>query len=176
MNELGLVLTSRSNRRLDNKLNILEGLHRNIFFIVINLIMIGGQVMIIYVGGQAFKVTPLSAKEWGLSVGLGAISIPWGALIRLMPDSWLSGCLPWFMARIWAKKAVEEKSLDLNDEDNLRPPLRMMSSLRGPRVQQHVGFRARMHHIKEKTKEKMAATQEQSAGQSSPESKPMEKV
>lgn len=166
-----------NNRRLDNKLNIFEGMHRNYFFIVINLIMIGGQVMIIYVGGEAFKVARLNGKEWGLSVGLGAISIPWGALIRLTPDSWLSGCLPWFMARIWDKKAVEEKSLNLqDDEDDVRPPLRVLSSLRGPRARQHVGFRARMHHIKERTKEKVAATaaatehsSEQSAVQSSPE-------
>lgn len=169
------MLTARSNRRLDNKLNILEGLHRNYFFIVINLIMIGGQVMIIFVGGQAFKVVRLTGKEWALSVGLGAISIPWGALIRLTPDSWLSGCLPWFMARIWAKNAVEEKSLDIqDDEDNLRPPLRMMSSLRGPRVQQHVGFRARMLHIKERTKEKMATAAEHGTEKNEVKSSPVE--
>lgn len=133
--------------------------------------MVGGQILIIFKGGEAFKVAPLTGKEWGLSIGLGAISIPWGALIRKMPDSWLSGVLPWIMARIWAKKAVEEKSLDMHDEDNLRPPLRMMSSLRGPRVQQHVGFRARMHHIKEKTKEKMVVHEHPEKRQGTPPSK-----
>ncbi|KAG9979182.1 calcium-translocating P-type ATPase, partial [Aureobasidium melanogenum] len=35
-----------NNRRLDNKFNIFEGVQRNVFFIGIALIMIGGQVMI----------------------------------------------------------------------------------------------------------------------------------
>jgi len=38
--------------------------------------MIGGQILIIFVGGEAFKITPLNGKEWGLSIGLGAISLP----------------------------------------------------------------------------------------------------
>ena len=41
--------------------------------------MIGGQVLIIFVGNEAFKITPLNGKEWGLSVGLGALSLPIGA-------------------------------------------------------------------------------------------------
>ncbi|KAF7553258.1 hypothetical protein G7Z17_g3782 [Cylindrodendrum hubeiense] len=145
-----------NNRRLDNKLNIFEGLNRNIFFIVINIIMIGGQVLIIFVGGEAFKITHLTGKEWGLSIGLGAISIPWGAFIRCIPDEWVAACLPGFLHRMWLPSptdelAVEEKS---DDEDDFRPPLRVMSSIRGPRVQQHIGFRDRMHKIKERAKEK----------------------
>ncbi|PVI07713.1 calcium ATPase, partial [Periconia macrospinosa] len=77
-----------NNRRLDNKLNVFESIHKNFFFLLINLIMIGGQVLIIFVGREAFKVVPLDGKEWGLSVGLGAMSLPWGALIRLFPDAW----------------------------------------------------------------------------------------
>ncbi|KAF7547256.1 hypothetical protein G7046_g9059 [Stylonectria norvegica] len=146
-----------NNRRLDNKLNIFEGMHRNIFFIVINAIMIGGQVLIIFVGGQAFDIVPLNGKEWGLSIGLGAISIPWGALIRLTPDAWVAKCLPAFIRRRWAPTPEEEaaqKPVVSDDDDFIRPPLRVMSSIRGPRVQQHVGFRARVQKVKEKTMEK----------------------
>jgi len=49
--------------------------------------MIGGQIIISFVGKEAFKIVPLDGKEWGLSIGLGAISLPWGAAIRLFPDS-----------------------------------------------------------------------------------------
>ncbi|KAF4981247.1 hypothetical protein FZEAL_2911 [Fusarium zealandicum] len=147
-----------NNRRLDNKLNIFEGLHRNIFFIVINIIMVGGQVLIIFVGGEAFEIKPLDGKEWGLSIGLGAISVPWGALIRLCPDEWIAACLPGFLHRRWISPPVEEpsaeKSLESDEDDFQRPPLRVMSSLRGPRVQQHIGFRERMRRYKEKTKDK----------------------
>ncbi|XEU98716.1 hypothetical protein FSHL1_004003 [Fusarium sambucinum] len=147
-----------NNRRLDNKLNIFEGLHRNMFFIVINLIMIGGQVLIIFVGSDAFEIVRLSGKEWGLSIGLGAISIPWGIAIRLCPDEWIAACLPGFLHTRWISPPeadlAAEKSLD-SDDEFVRPPLRIMSSLRGPRVQQHIGFRERMHRYKEKTKERM---------------------
>ncbi|KAK7430778.1 plasma membrane calcium [Neonectria magnoliae] len=145
-----------NNRRLDNKLNIFEGLHRNMFFIVINIIMIGGQVLIIFVGGEAFKITHLTGKEWALSIGLGAISIPWGAFIRYIPDEWAEKCVPGFVHRRWLSPPPEEVAAaeKSEDDDDFRPPLRVMSSIRGPRVQQHIGFRDRMHKIKERTKEK----------------------
>lgn len=141
-----------NNRRLDNKLNIFEGLHRNVFFIIINLIMIGGQVLIIFVGSDAFEIVRLNGKEWGLSIGLGAISVPWGALIRLCPDEWIAVCLPRFLRRKWISPSAEDltidKSLD-SDDEFVRPPLRVMSSIRGPRVQQHIGFRERVRRYKE---------------------------
>ncbi|KAM0188584.1 hypothetical protein ACHAPI_010518 [Fusarium lateritium] len=147
-----------NNRRLDNKLNIFEGLQRNLFFIVINLIMIGGQILIIFVGGDAFEIVRLNGKEWGLSVGLGAISVPWGAVIRLCPDEWIAACFPGFLRRRWISPPLEdsaaEKSLE-SDDEFVRPPLRVMSSIRGPRVHQHIGFKERMRRYKEKTKEKV---------------------
>lgn len=82
----GFLLTSNSNRRLDNKFNILKGLWRNWLFIAISLIMIGGQILIASIGGKAFSVTGLNATQWACSVVLGALSIPFGAIIRLIPD------------------------------------------------------------------------------------------
>ncbi|KAJ3525945.1 hypothetical protein NM208_g11418 [Fusarium decemcellulare] len=115
-----------NNRRLDNKLNIFEGLHRNIFFIIINMIMIGGQVLIIYVGSDAFEIVRLDGKEWGLSIGPDELSI--------------------------------EKAQESDDDDFARPPLRVMSSIRGPRVQQHIGFRERMRRSLFSTNYLMLAT------------------
>ncbi|TQN66057.1 Calcium-transporting ATPase 2 [Colletotrichum shisoi] len=79
-----------NNRRLDNKFNIFEGVHRNYFFIVINCIMVGAQVAIIYVGGKAFRITPggISGEHWAVSVVLASLSIPMAILIRLFPDPW----------------------------------------------------------------------------------------
>ncbi|KAG9993592.1 calcium-translocating P-type ATPase, partial [Aureobasidium melanogenum] len=83
-----------NNRRLDNKFNIFEGVQRNVFFIGIALIMIGGQVMIMFVGGRAFSVERLTGEQWGYSVGLGAISIPVGVIIRLIPDELITRLVP----------------------------------------------------------------------------------
>ena len=43
------------------------------------------QVLIVFVGGAAFQVTRIGGREWGISLALGVVSIPWGAVIRLMP-------------------------------------------------------------------------------------------
>ena len=88
------IFNELNNRRLDNHINIFEGILHNYLFLAINLIRIGGQALIIHVGGEAFRITPLNGKEWGLSVGLGAMSVPWGALIRKFPDAWARGSDP----------------------------------------------------------------------------------
>ncbi|KAJ2892517.1 putative plasma membrane calcium-transporting atpase 4 protein [Zalerion maritima] len=92
-----------NNRRLDNKLNIFEGMLQNYFFIGINVIMIGGQILIIFVGGEAFKITPLNGQQWGISVILGLLSIPIGVLIRVMPDSVFRALIPWPVVNLFRK-------------------------------------------------------------------------
>ena len=83
-----------SNRRLDNKFNIFEGIHRNWFFIGINLITISGQVLILCLGGSAMSTIPLDAKQWGISIMLGAISLPVAVLIRLIPNDFIRKFIP----------------------------------------------------------------------------------
>ncbi|PPQ77122.1 hypothetical protein CVT25_010816 [Psilocybe cyanescens] len=79
------IFNSVNCRRLDSKLNILEGITKNRFFIGITLLEIVIQVLIVFVGGAAFQVTRISGREWGISLALGVVSIPWGAAIRCMP-------------------------------------------------------------------------------------------
>ncbi|EPT01645.1 hypothetical protein FOMPIDRAFT_1023144, partial [Fomitopsis schrenkii] len=74
-------------RRLDNRLNIFEGITRNYYFMVITLIEIAVQVLIVFVGGAAFSVTRIGGAEWGISLALGLVSIPLGALIRCVPNA-----------------------------------------------------------------------------------------
>lgn len=79
-----------NNRRLDNKFNILEGVHRNKFFIFINFLMVGLQVAIIFVGGKAFGITPggLDSTQWAISVVVALMCLPWAVVVRLFPDEW----------------------------------------------------------------------------------------
>ncbi|GJC91955.1 calcium-transporting ATPase [Colletotrichum higginsianum] len=152
------IFNELNNRRLDNKLNIFENITKNYFFIGINLIMIGGQVLIIFVGGDAFQIKPLNGKEWGLSVGLGAISIPFGVLIRLIPDAWVAACLPWFIRKKWAPETISDKRLEEHRRfaDGLEPPLRTHTGLRGRRAESHIPFRQRVHDVKVHAKVKMS--------------------
>lgn len=107
-----LYLPFISNRRLDNKFNIFEGVTRNYFFMGINVIMIGCQVMIVYVGGKAFNVTRLGGEQWAISVVLGFISIPVGAAIRCIPDAPLIRMTPKFL-----KKRRKGPEVTISDEE-----------------------------------------------------------
>ena len=44
------------------------------------------QILIVFVGGAAFQVTRIGGREWGISLALGFVSIPLGALLRLIPN------------------------------------------------------------------------------------------
>ncbi|KAL3420726.1 calcium p-type atpase [Phlyctema vagabunda] len=102
-----------NNRRLDNKFNIFEGITRNYFFIGINVVMVGGQVMIIFVGGKAFNVVHLNGAQWAYSIVLGFLSIPVGAAIRLVPDELILRLIPDYLKRR-SKKAPQ---LTISDEE-----------------------------------------------------------
>ncbi|CAK7200402.1 plasma membrane calcium [Sporothrix eucalyptigena] len=75
-----------NNRRLDNKLNVFSGALSNPFFVGVNVVIILGQVLIIFFGGSALSTTRLNATEWAVSLSIGFVTIPVGAVIRLMPD------------------------------------------------------------------------------------------
>lgn len=63
----------------------------------INVVMVGGQVMIIFVGGKAFNVVHLNGAQWAYSIILGFLSIPVGACIRLIPDELLISLVPSYL-------------------------------------------------------------------------------
>ncbi|KAH7127385.1 calcium-translocating P-type ATPase [Dactylonectria macrodidyma] len=81
-----------NNRRLDNKFNIFEGVHRNPLFIVINCLMVGLQIAIIFVGSRAFSIHPngLDGTQWAISIVVALVCLPWAVVIRLFPDAWFA--------------------------------------------------------------------------------------
>ncbi|KAH6951270.1 calcium-translocating P-type ATPase [Ilyonectria sp. MPI-CAGE-AT-0026] len=81
-----------NNRRLDNKFNIFEGVHRNPLFILINCLMVGLQIGIILVGSRAFSIKPggLDATQWAISIVTALVCLPWAVVIRLFPDAWFA--------------------------------------------------------------------------------------
>lgn len=111
------VFNEFNNRRLDNKFNIFEGVHRNPFFIVINCLMVGLQVAIIFVGSRAFQINPggLDGTQWAISVVVAMFCLPWAIVIRLFPDAWFAAaaavvCRPFAvvftaLGDAWAKVA-----------------------------------------------------------------------
>lgn len=138
-----------NNRRLDNKFNILEGAHRNWFFIGIFCIMCGGQVLIIFVGGAALSVVPLNGTQWAVSVIIGIVSIPVGVIIRLIPDELIARCIPDYFKR---RKAPD---VSVEDDDHyewnpalleIKEELTFLRKWRGGRLNQ---FTYKVKHPKE---------------------------
>lgn len=80
-------------RRLDNRFNIFEGIQKNYWFFAINAVMVGGQILIIFVGGAAFHVTRLNGAQWAVCIVCGFICIPWAGAMKCIPDSFVGGIL-----------------------------------------------------------------------------------
>ncbi|QGI66407.1 hypothetical protein CEK26_010363 [Fusarium fujikuroi] len=94
-------------RRLDNKFNVFVGIHRNLFFILINAIMIGLQIGIIFIGGRVFDIDTdgLNGVQWAISILIAAFSLPWGVLVRIFPDEWFAKVVYFFAPPfVWAYK------------------------------------------------------------------------
>jgi Ca2+-transporting ATPase len=130
------IFNALNNRRLDNRFNVLEGITHNWFFIIIFLIMIGGQTTIIFVGSVAFSVKRITSTQWGISVGLGFLSLPVGMIIRLIPDETIRKCIPGFFRR------KRDREVDVVDENyrwnegllEVRDELAFIKKLRGGRL------------------------------------------
>ena len=144
------IFNQYNNRRLDNKFNIFEGIHRNYFFIGIQIIIVGGQIIIIEFGGQAFSITKLKAREWGYSVVLGLLSLPVAALIRLIPDDFIRRHIPaWFKRRATPKVLVTDETQDNEWNtalEGIRKDLSVLKIIRGGRLN---ALRYRLQHPRE---------------------------
>ncbi|KAH9874451.1 hypothetical protein IAQ61_003640 [Plenodomus lingam] len=142
------IFNALNNRRLDNRFNVFEGITHNWFFIVILAIMIGGQTMIIFVGGVAFKVTRLNGAQWGYSIVLGALSLPVGMIVRLIPDELIRKCIPDFFRRKQTPEVV------ISDDDyqwnqgllEIRDELAFLRKVRGGRLS---SLKFKVQHPKE---------------------------
>lgn len=97
-----------SNRRIDNKLNIFEGITRNWLFIGINFSMIVGQVIIVMIGGRALQVVRLNGAQWGYSIALGFLSIPVAVITRCVPDDAFRKIIP----RRWQLQVTTSMSVE----------------------------------------------------------------
>ncbi|KAF2738943.1 calcium-translocating P-type ATPase [Polyplosphaeria fusca] len=82
------IFNQYNNRRLDNKLNIFVNIHKNYYFIGLNVIMVGCQTVITFFGGAAFSIVELNGPQWAISLIVALMCIPWGCCVRLFPDRW----------------------------------------------------------------------------------------
>ncbi len=62
------------------------GLFKNYIFLAVLFGCAGLQAIFVQFGGVFFKVTGLSGEHWGVSVGMGALTIFMGFVVRLLPS------------------------------------------------------------------------------------------
>ena len=84
------------------------GLHRNTIFLCVIIGCAGLQAIFVQFGGVFFRCTGLSAVHWGWTIGLGALTLPLGFLIRLVPsfdrtEDYSEYYSTWFYAKMGLK-------------------------------------------------------------------------
>ncbi|KAI0188703.1 hypothetical protein F4808DRAFT_56146 [Astrocystis sublimbata] len=132
-----------NNRRLDNRFNIFEGITHNYFFLGINIVVIGLQILIIFVGNTPFNISTLqpsqTGPQWATAIVLGVLSIPIGSLIRLIPDDLIRKCIPAALKRKPSPPGVmvsdEERFHDFPEVfTEVRDELTFLRRLKGGRL------------------------------------------
>ncbi|KAF5724929.1 calcium-translocating P-type ATPase [Fusarium mundagurra] len=86
-------------QRPDNQFNVFKGTFGRTFLLPIGFLVIVGQVLIVFYGGQAFGTSRLKGTEWAISVALGSSSLFFGVLLRLLPDALVDKLIPEFLKR-----------------------------------------------------------------------------
>ncbi|KAH9015966.1 calcium-translocating P-type ATPase [Lactarius deliciosus] len=132
------IFNSLNCRRLGRELNVFEGMTKNWYFTAITIIEVAVQVLICFVGGAAVGVTRMGIREWGISLALGFVSLPLGALIRLTSNEPFDRFFK--MARLLPKPEVLPSTRPDVDPgfsfamDQVRDNLGTFAKLRGGRM------------------------------------------
>lgn len=118
-------LTTVSARCTSFNLNFFEHLFRNYYFLAIAGLIGGCQVLIMFIGGSAFSVTRQTGPMWATALICGMLSLPWGVVIRIIPDEWVLAIFPskafHFMSNIltldFLRSSSRKKRISLNADD-----------------------------------------------------------
>ncbi|KAF9174237.1 hypothetical protein BGX21_000747 [Mortierella sp. AD011] len=82
-------------RRIDGVLNVFRNIKNDVIFIMVQVFVVVGQVVIVQFGGQAFKTTPLTLGQWAVTVPMGSLSLPVGVFLGLLPRRLIpEACMP----------------------------------------------------------------------------------
>jgi len=74
-------------RSIGDDPNCLKDIHKNYIFFMVTIITIGCQIFLIELGGEFVKTSHLTMYQWLVTIGLGAIGLPVGVLMRFIPVS-----------------------------------------------------------------------------------------
>jgi magnesium-transporting ATPase (P-type) len=72
-------------RSISDRWNVYEGLHTNWLFMGIIIASAGMQAFMVELGGSFTKTTGLTGEHWGITVGIAALALPLGIIMRFIP-------------------------------------------------------------------------------------------
>jgi len=101
-------------RSIGNEFNVFKGLQRNPLFIGIAIFTCIGQYVLVEFGGDFVRTTSLTHDQWLKSFLLGALTLPLGGLMRLIPveDSESDYAKVSVLIQASSKKAVAKAESD----------------------------------------------------------------
>lgn len=117
----------------------MEGILKNTWFIAIQVIIVGGQIVIVFLGGQVFSVRRLDQpSQWAVSLLFGALTVPVGMMIRLIPDKAISKLISY----VWPGAKGPEPGIPGESRqygwdfalEGIRDQLAFMNKVRGGRL------------------------------------------
>lgn len=77
----------------DDEYNVFAGFFNNSLFLFITALTFGVQVLCVQFGGVAFRCAPLNLEQNGYCLAIGAFTLIWGLIIKLiLPSRWFK-CL-----------------------------------------------------------------------------------
>jgi len=80
------VFNSINARKLQkDEYNVFTGILGNWLYILIQTIIIVGQVLLVSIGGRAVRTHPLTLKQHGYCLGISALTLVWGFFMKLLP-------------------------------------------------------------------------------------------
>ena len=79
------VFNEYTSKELGDEWDVFSSIGRNYIFLGVTAVTVGLQIMLIEVGGEFIKTSPLSAEQWLITIALAAIAIPVGVLMRFIP-------------------------------------------------------------------------------------------
>lgn len=119
-------------RRLDNKMNMFEGIWKNWYYVAVSSIILGAQIMIMFVGGAAFSIERQTGVQWAIAICCGFGSIPVGMLLRCIPDEFLMAMFPErlfrFLGRVyqkckfWQRPSKESPEIRVGEDEESQGP------------------------------------------------------
>ena len=78
-------------RKVHDERNIFDGIFTNPMFIILWLVIVGGQVIITQFGGYVFQtcLKGLDGPQWGIALGVGISTFIVNIILKSLPD-WIA--------------------------------------------------------------------------------------